>query len=321
MLINWNKFLCRLLKIQKKINQTRLKIRFCRNYQRLLIRSYSIKLLIIGEILFLKNHQNLIYSYIVDQQWRLALKSLTFKKFIILTDQNNNYIYNHINQILNKSINMNLSQNIVVLQFENFFSQKNKLWILSNILIEKKFFLSRINSFRNYNLQKKSLKEIIQNLCVMNNYQNILEYNNFIILSFKNSSQKFIINFFTRGLTIKYYKKYKSFNDFIKWFFTNQLVNIKIHQKQFYKYIKHKNEPLDQIIFELNKQIYSWSYFYNISPFSNFMNKYFFWRIWYWLKKRHRNKGSKWLYKKYWNKSTSQKWIFKSNNQYLIFKK
>lgn len=321
MLINWNKFLYRLLKIQNKINQTKFKIRFCRNYQRLLIRSYSIKLLIIGETLFLKNYQNLIYSYIIDQQWRLALKSLIFKKFIILTNRNNNYIYNHINQILNKSKNINLSQNIVVFQFENFFSQKNKLWILSNILIEKKIFLSRINNFRNYNLQKKSLKEIIQNLCVINNYQNILEYNNFIIFNFKNSSQKFITNFSNRGLMIKYYKKYKSFNDFRKWLFTNQLKNIRIHQKQFYKYIKQKNEPLDQIILELNKQIHNWSYFYNISLYSKFMNKYFFWRIWYWLKKRHQNKGSKWLYKKYWNKSTSQKWIFKSNNQYLIFKK
>jgi len=321
MLINWNKFLYRLLKVQNKINQTRFKIRFCRNYQRLLIRSYSIKLLIIGEILFLKNYQNLIYSYIIDQQWRLALKSLIFKKFIILTDQNNNYIYNHINQTLNKSRNMNLSQNIVVFQFENFFSQKNKLWILSNILIEKKFFLSRINNFRNHNLQKKNLKEIIQNLCIINDYQNILKYNNFIIFNFKNSSQKFITNFSNRGLIIKYYKKYKSFNDFKKWFFTNQLINIRIHQKQFYKYIKQKNEPLDQIIFDLNKQINNWSYFYNISFSSKFMNKYFFWRIWYWLKKRHRNKGSKWLYKKYWNKSTSQKWIFRTNDQYLIFKK
>lgn len=50
-------------------------------------------------------------------------------------------------------------------------------------------------------------------------------------------------------------------------------------------------------------------------------NNYLFWKIWRWLKKRHRNKSSKWLYNRYWQKSTLNKWIFFMGSQGLPFKR
>ena len=47
------------------------------------------------------------------------------------------------------------------------------------------------------------------------------------------------------------------------------------------------------------------------------MNYYLFWRIWQWCKKKHKNKGSKWIYQRYWSRKKDKKWVFHFNNQYL----
>ena len=47
------------------------------------------------------------------------------------------------------------------------------------------------------------------------------------------------------------------------------------------------------------------------------MNYYLFWRVWRWCKKRHKNKGTKWLYNRYWFYNEKNKWVFHTNSQYL----
>nr|QKS32273.1 hypothetical protein [Caulerpa lentillifera] len=329
-------FFHRLLKFQKKINKKKSEVRDCRNFQRLFIRSRSIKFLIIGNLL---SRHSLAFNFnnteklIIDQQWLLVLSALMSSKIVFLTGQKNYYIYNNLYK-LKKKIGR-LRGSVIVTFFDNFFSQKNKLWILSNLLVEKKFILSRIPSFQKRNIQKRNLKTIIQHLCIKDLFFLMqgtfgLEYNNFVIRGFSEKfanqvQDKILYNFaLTRGLNIKFNKTYPSHKIHFLGGFLNgkmSLVNIRSHQKEFQKFLKMSSFPVDKIILELNKKISIWRNFYNEPNLSKIMNDYFFWRIWYWLKKRHKNKGSKWLYEKYWNKSTSRKWILSSNHESLILLK
>ena len=47
------------------------------------------------------------------------------------------------------------------------------------------------------------------------------------------------------------------------------------------------------------------------------MNYYLFWRVWNWCKKRHKNKGARWLYRRYWFYNEKNKWVFHANNKFL----
>nr|YP_009306401.1 hypothetical protein [Caulerpa cliftonii]AOP19305.1 hypothetical protein [Caulerpa cliftonii] len=345
-MIYWYKLLSQLSKLQtqinKKVGRDTVKDpdlvphsggRSCRNLLRLLVRSRWVKLLIIGEILF--SCQPLVYSYILDQQWRLALESLLCDQIIFVNGLKTFPSQNYKEPDLNIYKLFQPSQYMVINKLNKFFSQKNKLWILSNLFIEKKFFLSRLSNSQKTPSALSAratarLKTTLQKLCLMDIQSSlskkgllappkgekallrprnklILEYNNLIIWTVdKSCLQKTLDLASTRGLSIKYYPIDFSPMD----------INIRAHQKQFQIYLKYHTGPIDQILLELNQKISIWRHFYNSSKI---MNDYFFWRIWFWLKKRHKNKGSKWLYKKYWNKSTSQKWIFSWNDQYLQF--
>nr|ACM51439.1 RT/G2 intron protein [Caulerpa filiformis] len=264
----------------------------------------------------------------------ISSQSLISSEIVFLTGQKNYYIYTHLYNIFKKKVD---PQYIMITIFNNFLSQKNKLWILSNLILERKYFLSRIPYFRKQNIYKKNLKTIIQHLCIKDFSSLIqetlgLEYNNIIIriLSHKFYNNQILYDFaLTRGLNIQFNKTYPySSIFFLGWFFDGKIVNIRSHQKEFQKFLNKSqisrytsSFPLDQIIFELNKKIHHWRNFYNEPNLSKIMNDYFFWRIWFWLKKRHKKKGSKWLYEKYWNQSTSRKWILSSNNEYLILLK
>ncbi|MFY2490771.1 hypothetical protein, partial [Escherichia coli] len=117
------------------------------------MRSRSIQFLIIGNLLSrpggafnFKNTEKII----IDQQWLFVLSALMSSEIIFLTGQKNYYIYKNLYKFLKKI--GRLPGIIIVTFFDNFFSKKNKLWILSNLLVEKKFLLSRIPSFQKRNI-------------------------------------------------------------------------------------------------------------------------------------------------------------------------
>lgn len=98
--------------------------------------------------------------------------------------------------------------------------------------------------------------------------------------------------------------------------------NIRSHKLEIKKFLKSSRYlSIDKVINQLNKRIMKWQSYYAYTPTLSKtwseMNYYLFWRIWRWCKKRHKNKGSKWLYQKYWHCSRNKKWIFHYNNQYL----
>ena len=137
------------------------------------------------------------------------------------------------------------------------------------------------------------------------------------------------------GLHLKFIKLYSLYQGlyFLGWFFQKKVynltgsishANIQSHQKELKFYLKTSaNKPVDHVISELNKKILYWQKFYNcsikLSETCSQMNDYLFWLIWYWLKKRHRTRGAKWLYNRYWKRSSSRKWVFSDQNHTLIF--
>ena len=98
--------------------------------------------------------------------------------------------------------------------------------------------------------------------------------------------------------------------------------NIKSHQIDIKKFLKSARFlPIDKVIIKLNEKIMSWQSYYSYTPnlyktWSE-MNYYLFWQVWRWCRKRHKNKGVKWLYNRYWYNNEKNKWVFHSNMQYL----
>ena len=178
-------------------------------------------------------------------------------------------------------------------------------------------------------------------------YKHLMEYNGLILLALKKkrdfrlSHNSLIYYAQIHGLKIKFIKFYSLDQGlhFLGWFFHKKNhsfegfishKNIYNHQKELKHCLKtSENKPMDKIIYELNQKILRWQKFYNCSiqfskTCSQFDRKFklnddLFWLIWRWIKKRHRNRGSKWLYTRYWKKSTSRRWIFSANQHTLIF--
>ena len=178
-------------------------------------------------------------------------------------------------------------------------------------------------------------------------YKHLMEYNGLILLALKKkrdlrfSHNSLIYYAQTHGLKIKFIKFYSLYQGlhFLGWFFQKKNrnfegiishKNINNHQKELKHCLKtSKNKSIDKIIYELNQKILCWQKFYNCSiQFSKTcsqidqkskLNDDLFWLIWRWIKKRHINRSSKWLYNRYWKKSISRRWIFSSNQHTLIF--
>nr|YP_009519556.1 hypothetical protein [Udotea argentea]AYC65557.1 hypothetical protein [Udotea argentea] len=343
----------KLLKIQKAIKYNAKKnIRSCRNYQRLLRRSSFIQLLIINEIL--QDNLNLLEVNFNSKKYRQFLKNdiivrlWIFALFPILDNQKSlTYLkLAEIYKIFCLYLKKPFVQYVFFCKFSSFFSKKNKYWIMSNISVEKKFFLNSFTLKKKMNYQKKlfSLKQIFKqltilhfqtnfkiskkiqksklrysskkNFCLTNSlfYNQIesLEYNNILIFflekEFKNMYDPKIY-----GLNLQFNKFYllKNGINFLGWFFKKNAnyLNVKINQKNFHNYKKeikkyfNTNQPIDKIIYNINNKILNWKKFYN--PTKRYINDYFFWQIWYWIKKHSRRKSFKYLYNYYWKKSTS----------------
>ena len=200
-------------------------------------------------------------------------------------------------------------------------------------------------------IKKISLIKILKNFSFYNNLPkrpstdltHVLYYNDLLIVlctnlyHLKNLYKSLFLSFQNRGLFIKKNRiwivnitKDKGFN-FLGWsikkkknkiYLDISRENIKSHQLEIKKFLKSTRfVPIDSIITSLNKKIANWQAYYAYSPSIykvwSEMNYYLFWRIWRWCKKRHKNKGSKWLYSRYWSYKKGQKWVFNFNNCYL----
>jgi hypothetical protein len=101
--------------------------------------------------------------------------------------------------------------------------------------------------------------------------------------------------------------------------------NIQAHQREIVKFLKNAGTyPIDKVILLLNSKISIWKKYY-LTQKGQFqiiqkLNTYLFHRIWYFIKKRHRGKGVRWLIYHYFknNKISMRRWTFEYNQIKLI---
>nr|YP_009519077.1 hypothetical protein [Callipsygma wilsonis]AYC64995.1 hypothetical protein [Callipsygma wilsonis] len=306
----WKLSYYKLLYFQKKIQYTKDK-RFCRNFQRLLRRTSFIQLFIIHKF-------KINFILLSSKKYRFFFKLKIYYKLWVFS----------IFPILKKKKNQMLRpENIKILysifqkpqyivRVKNFFNIKNKYWILSNLLIEKKFFL-KVENWKYFSKSRLSLKTIFKTWTILNFDKSIVKYNRFIIFSSRKIKdfEQFIQ---IQGCQIKFKKFYYLDNtkDLSRWLlFRNNpkisLENFKNFKKECQKVLNknHKNQQIDKVIHRFTLKILNWQRFYNRS----FPSDILFMLIWNWLKKRHKKKSSKWLYNIYWKNSIIQEWIFSIN--------
>nr|BBD21611.1 Group II intron, maturase [Rhipidosiphon lewmanomontiae] len=357
----------KLLKIQKAIHQSKKKnIRLCRNYQRLLHRNSFVQLLIINEILkednlnFLeirfdsKKYRQFFKQDMIVRLWIFALSPILDNKRSLTYFQ-----ANEIYEIFYLYLKKPFVESVFFCKFSNFFSKKNKYWIISNISVEKKFFLNEVFNKNKSSKKIFSLKKIFKqlvifhlqvnlkhqkqfpiskfyysakkNFCLLNNNRlsnlEIFEYNTIVIFFLKQEFQGIYLDPRMYGLKFQFYKFcfLKNGIDFLGWFFkkNKNYLKVRASRKNFYNYKKELNKCFkkNQPLDKIISNIRM-----KILNWRKWYtrtkiprNNYFFWQIWYWLKKRHRKKSVKWLYSYYWEKSTSKKWILSVNKKIFIF--
>ena len=223
-------------------------------------------------------------------------------------------------------------------EFENFPAHYSQ----SSLYQAKSKTISLLEIIKNFSFYNIDLKlNHINNNTLSLKINPIIYYNDLIILP--NTNINYLKNIYkqifkvlnSRGLIIKKNKiwiinLYEGFN-FLGWSIkkSNTKINIAInrnniksHQLEIKKFLKSSRFlPMDKVIIELNKKIINWQQYYAYTPelykVWSEMNYYLFWRVWRWCKKRHKNKGSKWIYNRYWKIKENKKWIFHTNNQYL----
>nr|AYC64730.1 hypothetical protein [Boodleopsis sp. FL1161] len=369
-LINWNFIFRKIKNIQKRIKKNKNNYRRCRNLQRLMLKTRFIQLLVIKQIykqnsfLFIEitNQHFLLKKKIQYRLWILALSPLyTNSNFLDIKDKK--IYFKFCNFFKNPTTNY-----ISVNYFSNFLNKKSKKWLLTNLFIEKKFFINWIIEIDYLSSEYTLLRKIIKNLFFLqfisffnktqeilylkkeyiyqkNQSLNFIEYNGFFLIAFKNKKnllvfQKYLFYFVqNHGLSLKYEKVCSLTQglDFSGWIFQKKNNNFSAvispknlynHQRQIRRYLKHpslKNKSVDQVIFELNQKIISWQKFYSCSmkysQTCSIMNKFLFRQIWVWIKKRSKNRNSRWLFERYWKQSKTKNWTFSLNDETLIFYK
>ena len=96
--------------------------------------------------------------------------------------------------------------------------------------------------------------------------------------------------------------------------------NLCAHCREINQLLKSSTRrPDDKTIRQLNQKIQIWQNYYGCAYHLNktwyFLNRWLFWRIWRWVKKRHHDQSSKWLYGRYW---TIRGFSFKSSNKLIV---
>ena len=236
-------------------------------------------------------------------------------------------------------------------EFANYFikdyNYNQELFETRKISLTKIIKNYSLQGYNTFLLEKKTLKFNLSLKTAAIDHENntnsrtVIYYNNLIFVPCMHLDQlkisyKFIFKFLQiRGLSIKKNRIWalnlrNGFN-FLGWFIqkknektiiTISYPNIRSHKFEIKKFLKSARFlSIDKAITKLNKKIFDWQSYYayasNLPKTWSEMNYYLFWRIWRWCKKRHKNKGSKWLYRRYWACQKDRKWVFHANNQYL----
>ena len=211
-------------------------------------------------------------------------------------------------------------------KYSSDFIQTNKITltkILKNLPLQVNFLFQKTK-----NEKKLNINPIIF-------YNDLILIPNLSLNKLKNVYKLIFAQLNERGLYVKKNRVWivnviYGFN-FLGWFLqkNNEKIiininreNIKSHQLEIKRFLNSAVFlPIDKVIIQLNQKITYWQLCYchcsNLFEVWSEMNYYLFWRIWRWCKKRHKNKGTKWLYERYWLNNKNKKWMFNFNKKYL----
>lgn len=310
--------------LQKKSLTSSLRFKFIKQINNRSFKKLIINFVNLNFLVFFENTKNLM-NYSVDPSKDSRKKQIIKNLFKPRIPQINS-IDSFIKIPLLFKANLYFNRSMPISQIKSIQKTINK----RNFALKK-----RLPLYFNYKPIKNYSK--LDNVTSYLRYY-FFQYNNQILIALENKKDVKIIQ-----NNIQYYAKYYKLDIFYQNFFNihqgltclgwflkkkkNKIyisisqINCKNHQNEIQKYLKTtKNQSVDKIIYELNKKIISWQKFYGYKNNLK-MNNFLFWRIWYWTKKRHKNKSAKWLYKYYWKKSKAKSWIFSMNNETLILYK
>lgn len=279
-----------------------------------------------------RDHTDFLKGFLINlksssnNNWLLIIKPNGF-----LNRKNKRWLIQNL--LIEKKFLFNFFRQI---KFANNFAKEYKY--NQEFLETKKISFQKI--IKNFSLHGFTLFQ--KNNFSKSNHISIIFYNNLILVPSPSSNHiillyRYIFKFLkNRGLSIKKNRIWvlnlkKGFN-FLGFFFKKQKnnninitisrQNIQSHKIELKKFLKlNRALSIDKVIYRLNRKIYNWQLYYsyasNLKKTWSEMNYYLFWRIWQWSKKKHKNKGSKWIYQRYWSRKKDSKWVFHFNNQYL----
>nr|YP_009519374.1 hypothetical protein [Pseudocodium devriesii]AYC65368.1 hypothetical protein [Pseudocodium devriesii] len=336
-----------LFKLQRKIQKEK-NMRRRRNLQRLLFRNRSLQFLILCDFIQYKCETKFDFLIWMQPKKRQSLlQNIRTQLWILVLEPCIDFHIQHQTPNISHTLKKLGVQHIFLLQFSNDLNQIAKYWILSNILIDKKFFFYWVKVKNSLPLKKLFLRFRIFDW--KTHFSTLfkvplLEFNNFYIqpigipteiktLDFQKSAHK-------KGLRIKFIKLISLEHgvSFLGWFFQNTYsgsehsisrTNFDSFKEEIKKFLqKTSYQPLDKIIYNLKKKIWKWQHFYFFesqrTEFNDSLiqfNEFLLWQLWRCLRMRHKNKSFQWLYIRYWKDSTSQKWVFNVNTEKLFIKK
>ena len=268
---------------------------------------------------------------------------------------NDRYLQNRLidqNRQLVDSIEYNLNESssdlIQLTNLEIPLSSAAKYWLIKFSFFEKKYLVYWFSNYQLFRYQNLIDQIQLDEHSILSLYNIIRAFYRYCFIFFYNSRTLNLNNIywihFNHLITLHDYCKLKTFSInkynikarfyLFGWCLQKRNLvivrsisdgNIQSHQQEIVKFLKNAGTyPIDKVILLLNYKIRIWKKYYltqkNQLRIIKKLNTYLFHRIWYFIKKRHRSKGVRWLIYHYFknNKITIRKWIFEYNQIKLI---
>ena len=268
---------------------------------------------------------------------------------------NNQYLQNRLidqNLQLIDSLESNLnksSSNLIKLtNLAIYLSPPVKYWLIKFSFFEKKYLVYWFSNYQLFRCQNIIDQIQLDEYSMLSLYNIIRAYYRYCFLFFYNSrlmnSNNIYWIHFNHLITLNDYFKFKTLTN-TKYNLEDQFYlfgwclqkrnllfvrsisdgNLQSHQQEIVKFLKNAGTyPIDKVILLLNYKIRIWKKYYlthtNQLQIIKKLNTYLFHRIWYFIKKRHKNKGVRWLIYHYFrnNKTMMRRWTFEYNQIKLI---
>ena len=268
---------------------------------------------------------------------------------------NDRYLQNRLidqnRQLINSieySLNESSSDLIQLTNLAISFSPAIKYWLIKFSFFEKKYLIYWFSNYQLFRYQNIIDQIQLDEYSILSLYNIVRAFYRYCFIFFYNSqilnSNNIYWIHFNHLITLNNFFEFKNltsnrYNLKAQFFLfgwclqkRNLVIiksisdgNIQAHQQEIVKFLKNAGTyPIDKVIILLNSKIRIWKKYYltqkGHSQIIKKLNTYLFHRIWYFIKKRHKGKGVRWLIYHYFknDKITMRRWTFEYNQIKLI---